>query len=158
MSDSAVNQIRLEPVSISHAALISEAEKRIFTSPWSENDILRLCEEMCCTATRVIGFCAYLGDSFSGYATMYCVAGEGQINNIAVLPQFRRKGVGNALLTELCGAARRAELDVMFLEVRRSNFAAMSLYEKHGFVRIGERRGFYTAPVEDAILLKRQLK
>lgn len=105
----------------------------------------------------VIGFCAYLEECFSGYATMYCVAGEGQINNIAVLPEYRRMGLGDALLDGLCGAARRAGLDVLFLEVRKSNSAAYALYEKHGFFRIGERKGFYTAPPEDAILMKKEL-
>jgi ribosomal-protein-alanine N-acetyltransferase len=83
------------------------------------------------------------------------VLDELHINNLAVLPAFRRKGVAGALLEHVLKegsalGARRATL-----EVRRSNEAARRLYERLGFTVTGIRRGYYTNPVEDALILWR---
>jgi ribosomal-protein-alanine N-acetyltransferase len=93
---------------------------------------------------RVIGFCSF-----------WRVLDELHVNNLAVLPEFRRTGIASALLGRALheGAtfgARRATL-----EVRRSNDAARQLYERFGFTIAGVRRGYYTNPVEDALILWR---
>ena len=85
------------------------------------------------------------------------VGGEGGINNIAVDPGFRRSGVGTALLSGLIRAGTEEGLSRLCLEVRASNTAAVSLYEKNGFHRVGARRGYYTAPKEDAVLFDKDL-
>jgi [ribosomal protein S18]-alanine N-acetyltransferase len=96
-------------------------------------------------AGRVVGFCSY-----------WRVLDELHINNLAVLPQERRAGIGSALLKFVLNegaalGARRATL-----EVRRSNELARLLYERFGFTVAGVRRAYYTKPVEDALVLWRE--
>lgn len=75
---------------------------------------------------------------------------EIEILNLAVAPRFHRQGVGSALL-------KAAEGRVQFLDVRISNHAAIAFYRRHGFTKCGHRRRYYTRPVEDAIMMRREL-
>jgi len=74
---------------------------------------------------------------------------EAEILNLAVAPDFRRRGVASMLLRSLPAST-------CFLEVRESNFAARALYRKVGFVEAGIRVGYYSSPVESAIVLRLQ--
>lgn len=87
-----------------------------------------------------------------GFICAKIVAGEWEIENIAVAAAFRRRGVGNELLKELVQHARREAASAILLEVRESNLPARGLYEKHGLRAAGRRRGYYQDSVEDAIL------
>ncbi|HJZ71381.1 MAG TPA: ribosomal protein S18-alanine N-acetyltransferase [Vicinamibacterales bacterium] len=128
-------------------------EEVSFTNPWTrvmylaelENTGVSFCFTARDPAGRVVGFCSF-----------WRVLDELHINNLAVLPDVRRAGVATALLTHVLryGAslgARRATL-----EVRRSNEAARLLYERFGFTVAGVRHGYYTKPVEDALVLWRE--
>ena len=77
------------------------------------------------------------------------------INNIAVSENYRRKGIARALLQKMLSDLSGA--DSVTLEVRKSNAAAIALYESFGFERVGERRGFYEKPTEDALLMTKIL-
>ena len=77
--------------------------------------------------------------------------GEAEILNLAVDPDFRRRGLGAALMEELVGANSGAIL----LEVRESNAAARGLYARFGFREVGRRSAYYHRPVEDALVLRR---
>ena len=81
------------------------------------------------------------------------VLDEGYIGNVAVTPGHRRQGVGDALLAALTALGRERGLAFLTLEVRESNLPARRLYEKHGFRPAGCRRGYYSRPREDAILM-----
>ena len=81
------------------------------------------------------------------------VLDEGEIGNIAVAPEHRRRGAGEALLTALCAEAERRNAAALLLEVRESNLAARRLYEKTGFETVGKRKNYYEKPVENAILM-----
>lgn len=87
----------------------------------------------------------------AGFLSMWYVAGEVEINNIAVSESFRRKGVAKALFSAACKDIP-SEAD-WFLEVRKSNSAAVSLYENMGFKVGGTRRNFYSDPTEDALIM-----
>lgn len=89
----------------------------------------------------------------AGYIVARESAGELHINNVAVRDQFRRRGVGSALLRRIIDAARRLRVEVAFLEVRTSNHAAQALYEKHGFKAIARRADYYSDPREDAVVM-----
>lgn len=128
-------------------------EEASFTNPWTrvmylaelENTDVSFCFTAKDAGGRVVGFCSF-----------WRVLDELHINNLAVLPDVRRAGVATALLTYVLdhGAglgARRATL-----EVRRSNEAARLLYERFGFTVAGVRHGYYTKPVEDALVLWRE--
>jgi len=81
-----------------------------------------------------------------------------EIYNIAVKKSFRQKKAGSSLLGKLVEKAKENSVSKMYLEVRKSNVEALSLYQKNGFEIIGERRNFYTNPSEDALLMRRILR
>ncbi len=88
-----------------------------------------------------------------GYIVARLVAGEVHINNVAVRDAFRRRGIGNVLLGRIVDHARREGGLVAFLEVRAGNIAAQALYRKCGFRPVARRRNYYSAPVEDALVM-----
>lgn len=89
----------------------------------------------------------------AGYIVARESAGELHINNVAVRDQYRRRGIGNALLGRILETAKRLGVKVAFLEVRSGNHAAQSLYEKSGFKAIARRADYYTDPREDAVVM-----
>ena len=82
------------------------------------------------------------------------LAPEWELENIVVAPAARRKGLGKRLLEALLAAARETNSRSVFLEVRASNAAARSLYEKAGFEPTGRRKSYYTNSAEDAVLYR----
>jgi [ribosomal protein S18]-alanine N-acetyltransferase len=82
---------------------------------------------------------------------------EWELENIAVAPAARRRGLATMLIEELFRRAREKNSNSIFLEVRESNQLAQSLYEKLGFAKSGLRKGYYQAPPEDAITYRRLL-
>ena len=144
--------IEIVPFAPEYADSAAELERACFSSPWSREQILDSA-----ALSYAVYFAAAVDGVFAGYAGMYTVSGEGDINNIAVLPQYRRLGVASALIRALEDAGRKAGLGKLRLEVRASNLPAVALYEKNGFYRVGNRRGYYTAPKEDAVLLDKDL-
>jgi len=87
----------------------------------------------------------------SGFVCARIIAGDCELENIVVDENFRRRGIGAALLRELLGNSERSG-SAVWLEVRESNKAARRLYEKQGFRESGRRRRYYKNPEEDAIL------
>jgi ribosomal-protein-alanine N-acetyltransferase len=129
-------------------------EEACFTNPWTRAMYLAELEN------HGVSFCYLAKDAASGGVIGFCsfwrVLDELHINNLAVLPEQRRTGVATFLLDYVLkeGAAlgaRRATL-----EVRRSNDAARLLYERFGFSVAGTRKGYYTKPAEDALVLWRE--
>ena len=92
-----------------------------------------------------------------GFVAARRVADEAEILNIAVRPDFRRKGVASALLLGALDAFQRSAVIRVFLELRESNLPARTLYERHGFIRTGRRNSYYTNPTEDALCMLRKL-
>lgn len=92
-------------------------------------------------------------DTVLGYAVLSSVLDEGSIDNVAVAPSQRRRGVAHALIADAVRRGRERALSFITLEVRASNDPAIRLYEKHGFVPVGRRRNYYEKPREDAILM-----
>ena len=99
----------------------------------------------------------YLGyvenDELIGYIGSMHILDEASINNFGVLPIYKRKGIGTALMEELVHTCREKRIQKIFLEVRLSNQPAYLLYKKIGFEKIGYRKEYYVDPVEDAYLL-----
>ena len=93
-----------------------------------------------------------------GYCNLRILAGEGEIQRIAVHPMFRRLGAGRKMMEVMADSARRNQVTAIALEVRESNTAARKLYESFGFVAEAVRRGYYHNPTEDAVIMwKREI-
>jgi len=142
---------QIEPLtSVDEIDDVLAVEEAAFTNPWTREMYVSELEN------RGVSFC-YLARNESrhviGFCSFWRVLDELHINNLAVLPEVRRQGVGSALLTRVLqeGAALGAERAT--LEVRRSNDAARLLYERFGFTIAGVRRGYYSNPIEDALVL-----
>jgi tRNA threonylcarbamoyladenosine biosynthesis protein TsaB len=92
-----------------------------------------------------------------GFLVARHLAPEWELENIVVAPAARRRGIGQSLLDTLLAGARETNSSVVFLEVRESNAAARSLYEKAGFQPTGRRKLYYANPSEDAMLYRKSL-
>lgn len=89
----------------------------------------------------------------AGYIVARETAGELHINNVAVRSEYRRRGIGAALLGRILQEAGRRNAKAAFLEVRSTNLAAQALYEKCGFRAIARRTDYYSEPREDAVVM-----
>jgi ribosomal-protein-alanine N-acetyltransferase len=96
--------------------------------------------------------------NISGFVCAKKVAGVWEIENMVVAKLSRRRGVGDGLLAEVLRRVRNEGSLAVWLEVRESNRPAVRLYEKHGFCETGRRRGYYSEPVEDAVLYALRLE
>ena len=93
------------------------------------------------------------GRAIAGFIVSRLVADELHINNVAVRPEFRRRGIAAQLLSALLKQGRSSNARLAFLEVREGNLAAQGLYQRSGFKVTGRRRRYYNQPVEDALLM-----
>ena len=126
---------------------ICRIEKETFLSPWSEKSFEN---ELNNTAAHYI--IALDGDNVIGYGGFWKILDEGHITNIAIDRVYRGQGIGKSLLEKMTERAQSLKIDRMTLEVRKSNAAAIHLYEKHGFVTLGERPKYYENG-EDALIM-----
>ncbi len=141
-------KLRIVPMTARRLSAVAELERVCFPAdPWSEN-LFRAALENPGAAVLL----AEEDGALLGYAVLSTVLDEGNLDNIAVAPDCRRRGVADALLSALT-AFGRARLACLMLEVRASNAPAIALYEKHGFQAVGRRKNYYDAPREDAILM-----
>ena len=129
-----------------HIPQIAALERLCFSEPWSEKS---LSEEIENPAAYFIA--AVENGAVLGYAGMHTVLGESYVDNIAVLPAHRGRGIGRALTAALVGHARAGGAFIT-LEVRASNVPAVSLYASLGFEKAGVGRDFYKAAREDALI------
>ncbi|MEX2288761.1 MAG: ribosomal protein S18-alanine N-acetyltransferase [Mycobacteriales bacterium] len=98
---------------------------------------------------------ALSGDEVVGYAGLCDYPDEAFVQTLAVAPTAQRTGLGSRLLAELLGEAARRRQRVVSLEVRADNTPAQRLYDRHGFVRSGVRRGYYLDGVDGLVLTRR---
>jgi ribosomal-protein-alanine N-acetyltransferase len=127
-------------------------ERRAFSDPWSEASFREAL-----IAPWSFGLVAESGRGLAGYLIGREVAGSGEVLNLAVAPEYRRRGIGGALLGAGLAAFRRRKVDEVFLEVRESNISAQALYAGHGFRPVGQRAAYYRNPREDALVLRLEL-
>ena len=131
---------------------IYELDVQTFAMPWSKEalsyDILE-------NDNAFVIVAEYEGE-FAGYADIWTVLDEADLNSIAMRVDFRRKGIGDAIMlamTEMLSANGVATIN---LEVRVSNMPAIKLYKKYGFNECGVRPGYYLDNGEDALIMKRE--
>lgn len=132
---------------------IEAIERECFSTPWTRD---QLATQL--SGERHVFLAAEVEGRVAGYVGMMHVLDEGYISNVAVGGAFRRRGIGDALIEALLARCESLGLVFVTLEVRRSNAPARALYEKHGFVAVGERRNYYEQPREDAVLMTKFFK
>jgi [ribosomal protein S18]-alanine N-acetyltransferase len=128
-------------------------EQASFTNPWTREMYLA---ELKNEGVSFFYLARDQGRRILGFCSFWRVLDELHINNIAVVPEYRRLGVGSALLRRVLDEATRFGIRRTMLEVRQSNAPARQLYEKFGFVVAGTRSKYYTNPIEDALVLWRE--
>ncbi len=141
--------IRIVDTRPEHLDDILLMEQQCFSVPWTRD---QLAAQM---SDSMYIFLAAEDESGRavGYVGLMHVLDEGYISNVAVSPSRRREGIADMLLTELYARAKAKKLSFLTLEVRESNAPAQSLYKKHGYTEVGMRKGYYSLPKEDAVLM-----
>lgn len=127
---------------------VAKIESEVFSEPWSEQSFLSEVE-----IPNHVYLVAEEDENILGYCGLWEVAGEGQITNVCVAPDHRGKNVATEMLQELLSEAEKLDVEATTLEVRVSNEPAIKLYEKLGFEDAGIRKGFYSHPKEDAMIM-----
>ena len=146
-------EFRIVDVSTEHIPQIEEIERECFSRPWTAEQLKSQMRD------AQHEFIATMdGGRVLGYVGLMYVLDEGYISNVAVHPEARRQGIGDALIDALAAKAAELELAFLTLEVRESNAPAIALYAKHGFHPVGNRKNYYDAPKEDAVLMTCYLK
>lgn len=102
-------------------------------------------------------FAAMRGENVAGFLILSTVLDEAEIIEVAVSENLRRCGLGSGLMDEVFDWCRKNEISKIFLEVRESNFPARMYYKKYGFVENGVRKNYYREPVENAVLMSKEL-
>jgi ribosomal-protein-alanine N-acetyltransferase len=144
------------PLRDADLAYVAALEAQIHASPWTMGNF---------RDALAAGYSTHVGERecrIVAYGVLLLVPGEAQILNLSVVPDTRREGLGRTLLWRLIDAARRLDAEQIFLEVRASNVAAISLYETEGFAPVARRVGYYPgasadAAREDALVMRRAL-
>ena len=134
---------------------VLEIERLSFPNPWQESSFHGEIANLHISYPSVIIYRPQ--DKIIGYIIFWLVQEEAQISNLAVHPDFKRLGIGDAVLEQVLTIMRKMDAKQVILEVRPSNLAARTLYEKKGFNLLGFRRGYYQNPPEDALVMSKNL-
>lgn len=129
-------------------------EKTCFSAPWTREAF----EKELTTNTLAHYLVIVEEGKVAGYGGVWYIMDEGHITNIAVAPDFRRRGLGMKLVNEMINQAGQHQIAHMTLEVRVSNTSAIGLYERLGFKTAGIRPKYYTDNQEDARIMWLDLK
>ena len=128
---------------------VAQLEKECCSAPWSERSLAE-----CLLKPAYHMIVAKEGDTVVGYIGTYIVADELNITNVAVALAYRRRGIGRLLVECAVQMAQSHRLSTVYLEVRESNQAAISLYQQFGFSRSGKRKNYYDNPKEDGLIMR----
>ena len=139
----------IEKMNKAHVAAVAELETICFHDPWSEKSIASELEN-----ELALWLVATEDQQVVGYVGSQTVLGWTDMMNIAVHPDYRRRGIGEALVLELVRLLKEAGNECLTLEVRSSNEPAKTLYAKMGFAEVGRRKNYYRNPREDALILR----
>ncbi len=148
-----MDKLRILKMAHIHVDQIFEIEEQSFFTPWSRHSIR---QEVDNPLGRYIVIVEE--DTVAAYGGFWLVEREANINNIAVAPAFRGRGIAKLLMQDLIDRASSEGAEDMYLEVRTGNRTAQNLYRSFGFKMVGLRRGYYVDTDEDAIVMHLALK
>lgn len=128
-------------------------ENTSFSTPWSREAFDRDMNN-----DMAMYLCIEYDKKVVAYAGFWKVFDEAHVTNVAVLPEYRGKGISKVLMHSLFNLASTNYINRMTLEVRESNYIAINLYTKLGFENCGKRPNYYRQPLEDAIIMWKELE
>jgi [ribosomal protein S18]-alanine N-acetyltransferase len=140
---------RIRPLVEDDLQRVMQIEVTSFSTPWRENTFRALMRR---TDTDL--FVAEVDGLVVGYAAAWTVLDQSELGNVAVLGDSRGRGLGGALVDAVVERVKERGAHELFLEVRESNQGAQRLYADRGFVVVGRRKRYYSAPVEDALVMR----
>ncbi|GER92563.1 ribosomal-protein-alanine N-acetyltransferase [hot springs metagenome] len=147
-----MNTVYIREMYIEDIPEVVSIERLSFSMPWSETSFRSEIYSRY-SITRV----AELNGIVVGYICVKHVADECHLLNLAVHPDYRRRGIAKVLLDNMIRELKIEGCRFFYLEVRASNYTARRLYEGVGFNMVGIRKGYYVNPVEDAIIMMKEL-
>lgn len=148
-----VMKMEIKRLTTAHTSSVFTVLSDAFSNPWSAETVFSLLN-----SKNAVCFGVFDGETLVGYAALEWVLDEGSLTDIAVLKDYRRKGIATLLMNRLMDEAKSQNLQFVTLEVRHSNIPAIKLYESYGFEQVGKRPSYYRDPVEDAILMTKTEK
>lgn len=135
----------------SHVPQVAQLEAICFSDPWSERSVASELNNK-----LALWLVAEEDGRVAGYVGSQTVIDESDVMNVAVHPDFRRRGIAEKLMEQLVGSLKAMGSHCLTLEVRASNAPAIALYEKLGFQEVGRRKNYYRNPREDALILRKE--
>ena len=142
--------MKITEMCASHVPQVAQLEQLCFADPWSEKSIA---SEL--TNKWAYWLVAVEDDLVVGYIGSQSSFDESDVMNVAVHPDFRRRGIAEKLIEHLVVNLKNRGSHALLLEVRASNVPAIALYEKLGFLQVGCRKNYYHNPREDALILRK---
>ncbi|GFP26598.1 [ribosomal protein S18]-alanine N-acetyltransferase [Candidatus Hakubella thermalkaliphila] len=143
-----MDEVTILPMQDGDLDQVTQIEKEIFPTPWTRRQFQFEIRNHYCHY-----FVAKIGDVVIGYTGLVVVGSEGYITNLAVKAEHRRKGLGTRMILTIFRKALEAGVDIISLEVRKSNLIAQELYRQFEFHQGGVRRRYYVDNREDALVM-----
>ncbi len=148
-----MEEVRVRRMESHDLARVMEIEHQSYSMPWTEatfRGLLRRTDADLFVAETLHG-------PLTGYAVFWAVLDQGELGNLAVAPEWRHRGIAHRLLDAVVERAVERRVRELFLEVRVSNTSARQLYQSYEFREVGRRRNYYMEPVEDALVMRKDL-
>ena len=138
---------KIRPVTANDIPQVFIIERESYPEPWPEKAFWDELENEICRF-----FVAEQDGLIIGFYDLWIYANVGHLLNIAIRLNYRNKGVATMLLGHIISESRDSNVEMIYLEVRESNEAAISLYRKTGFIKVGIKPGYY-GDGENAVLM-----
>jgi ribosomal-protein-alanine N-acetyltransferase len=147
--------LKLAPFTAKDAKALAALHGRCFPKPWKAEDFRRYAD-----ISTYPGLLAWIGSELAGFVIVSIAGDQAEILTLGTDAALRRRGVASALLTRMMENVADLGATAVFLEVGIDNEGARALYERHGFVSAGVRKGYYDMPdgLQDAVIMKRTLR
>ena len=140
--------MRVRPASPEDAQVLHGIAASAFPDPWPPSDFAAAAAD-----PELVLLAAEGEGILLGYLYLRLLGPEAEIYSVAVRPEYRRQGAGRAMAAQALALCRDRGVERIFLEVREGNAPARALYTALGFAPVGRRKGYYSNPTEDAILM-----
>lgn len=141
-------ELRIKPLTVEYVDEVCRLEEEAFSMPWHRESFLEMIEN-----PAAYYLVALEGERVVASCGLREIVGEGEITNVVTAASCQNRGIGRRLLTALLAQGKRRGITAFTLEVRKSNLAAIRLYQSLGFAEEGIRKNFYEKPTEDALIM-----